>query len=137
MRSCSAATPCWESAWACRPSSNPARRWASTPVWGFCPGRWCASRISPGSRIPHTGWNQLWPQKPSALLDGLEEGVYAYFNHSFYCAASDPHNVLALTDYGFRYPSMVQRGNLYGIQFHPEKSQRVGLKILDNFIRGE
>jgi imidazole glycerol-phosphate synthase subunit HisH len=89
----------------------------------------------PGLKIPHTGWNQLWPQKPSTLFDGLEPGEYAYYNHSFYCAPAVQEDVLLATDYGISFAGAVQRGNIFGVQFHPEKSQRVGLKILENFLR--
>jgi len=87
-----------------------------------------------GLKIPHTGWNQLWLKKPSALLDGLDSGVYAYFNHSFYCATGEAEDIAAATDYGLDYCSVVQRENIYGVQFHPEKSQRVGKAILSNFF---
>ncbi len=87
----------------------------------------------PGLKIPHTGWNQLWPQKPSPLFNHLAPGDYAYFNHSYYCAAS-PDDTTATTDYNLTFACMIQRGNLYGVQFHPEKSQRIGLQILMNFI---
>ena len=88
-----------------------------------------------GLKIPHTGWNQVQPQVNSPLLKQLSPGDYAYFNHSYYCAAKDPLDILATTEYGLLFASMVQRGNLYGVQFHPEKSQRVGLQILENFTR--
>ncbi|HLF25070.1 MAG TPA: imidazole glycerol phosphate synthase subunit HisH [Anaerolineae bacterium] len=67
------------------------------------------------------------------LLDDVEPGAYVYFNHGYYCDAADA-DVLARTDYGVKYASIVGRGRLYGIQFHPEKSQRVGLAILRNFV---
>ena len=86
-------------------------------------------------KIPHTGWNQLWPQRDSFLLREIDSGEYAYFNHSFYCEPGEAGNVLACTDYGINFASAVQHGNLYGVQFHPEKSQRVGLQILNNFLR--
>jgi imidazole glycerol-phosphate synthase subunit HisH len=89
----------------------------------------------PDLKVPHTGWNQLWPQTPSKLLNDLSAGAYAYFNHAYYCAPTASEDILALTDYGLRYASIVQRQNLFGVQFHPEKSQVVGLSILDNFIR--
>jgi glutamine amidotransferase len=85
-------------------------------------------------KIPHTGWNQLWLQSSSSLLDDIAPGAYAYFNHSYYCAAGQSGHVLAHTDYGINFASVVQSGNLYGVQFHPEKSQRVGLQILTNFL---
>jgi imidazole glycerol-phosphate synthase subunit HisH len=105
------------------------------PGLGFLAGRVVHFAERPGLKVPHTGWNQLWPQAPSRLLDNLPAGSYAYFNHAYYCAPAAAEDVLALTDYGSGYASMVQRQNLYGVQFHPEKSQAVGLKILENFIR--
>lgn len=86
-------------------------------------------------KVPHTGWNQLWPVHPSPLFDGIPAGAYAYFNHAYYCAADQPADVLAETDYGMRYPSAVQRDSLVAVQFHPEKSQQVGQRILANFMR--
>jgi glutamine amidotransferase len=84
-------------------------------------------------KIPHTGWNQIEPQKDSLLFHNLPAGSFAYFNHSYYCAAR-PDDTLATTDYGGAYPSIVGRGRVYGIQFHPEKSQSVGLTLLRNFV---
>lgn len=89
----------------------------------------------PGLKIPHTGWNQLWFPEGSALFHGLTNGAYAYFNHSYYCANHFPDDTAALTDYGFNFTSAVQHDNLLGVQFHPEKSQRVGLTVLENFFR--
>ncbi len=85
-------------------------------------------------KIPHTGWNRLLPVGHSPLLAGLSADCYAYFNHSFYCAPTDDRVVLARTPYGLEYVSVVGCGNLYGVQFHPEKSQAVGLQILRNFV---
>ncbi|NMC13393.1 MAG: imidazole glycerol phosphate synthase subunit HisH [Chloroflexi bacterium] len=87
-----------------------------------------------GLKVPHTGWNQLHRNHESALFNGLKDGSFAYFNHSYYCAASDTADILAMTDYGINFSSMVQHKNIYGVQFHPEKSQKVGLKILENFL---
>jgi glutamine amidotransferase len=92
-----------------------------------------AATTNPNLKIPQTGWNQIEPQKPSPLFHNLPAGSFAYFNHSYYCAAH-PDDVLAVTDYGGFYPSTVGRGRLYGIQFHPEKSQSVGLRLLRNFV---
>jgi glutamine amidotransferase len=86
-----------------------------------------------GLKIPHTGWNRILPCQETPLLHGLQGGDYAYFNHSYYCDAG-PDQTLAETDYGLRFPSVVGRGTLYGVQFHPEKSQNVGLAILRNFL---
>ena len=87
-----------------------------------------------GLKVPHTGWNQIYPQAASPLLTGLEPGVYAYFNHGYYPQAGDPPTVLAQTEYGIQFASVVGRGSIYGVQFHPEKSQSVGLSILRNFV---
>ena len=84
-------------------------------------------------KVPHTGWNQLIPQGESALTRGLTHSDYAYFNHSYYCQASS-EDTSATCEYGLPFACMVQRDNVYGVQFHPEKSQKVGLRILDNFI---
>jgi glutamine amidotransferase len=100
---------------------------------GFLPGR---VRRFPevGLKIPQTGWNQLLPEQESSLLQGLPPGSYAYFNHSFYCDPAQATDVLASTEYGVLYASVVGRGRLYGVQFHPEKSQSVGLTMLRNFV---
>ena len=87
-----------------------------------------------GLKVPHTGWNRVRATRPSPLLQGLPEGAFAYFNHSYYCDAAEPADVLARTAYGLTYPSVVERGSLWGVQFHPEKSQQVGMKILRNFV---
>lgn len=88
---------------------------------------------TPNLKVPHTGWNQIDPCQDSPLLRGLPRGAYAYFNHGYYCAA-DPADTLAVTEYGGAYASVVGRGRLYGLQFHPEKSQHVGLLLLKNFV---
>jgi glutamine amidotransferase len=84
--------------------------------------------------VPHMGWNQIEPEQDHPLLKNIEWGDFAYFAHSYYVIPDNPKNVLAYTDYGFRYPSIVGRDNVYAIQFHPEKSQYVGLQILKNFV---
>ncbi len=104
------------------------------PGLGLLPGRVTAFPRQKGLKIPHTGWNRIHIERDSPLLAGLPEDRYAYFNHSYYCAVADPAVVLGSTDYGLRYASVVARGSLYGVQFHPEKSQRVGLAILRNFV---
>jgi glutamine amidotransferase len=91
-------------------------------------------------KIPQTGWNQVTPTQVTPLLRDLPADRYAYFNHSYYCAPTlgldgqISKDCLALTDYGLDYASVVGRGRLYGVQFHPEKSQAVGLTILRNFV---
>ena len=85
-------------------------------------------------KVPQIGWNQLHFEKANPLLEGLQPGEYVYFNHSYYCEPAEQADTLISTEYGLRYASSIQRGNLFGVQFHPEKSQRVGLQILHNFV---
>ena len=85
-------------------------------------------------KVPQIGWNQLQFEKASPLLVGLQPGDYVYFNHSYYCEPAEQADTLISTEYGLRYASAVQRANVIGVQFHPEKSQRVGLRILRNFV---
>ena len=87
----------------------------------------------PGLLIPQIGWNRLIYNEKCALLDGLGEEPYVYFVHS-YAAVCAPENVAAYTDYGSNIPACVFAGNVYGCQFHPEKSGETGLTILRNFI---
>jgi glutamine amidotransferase len=84
--------------------------------------------------VPHMGWNQIDQQRAVPLFDGVADGSYAYFVHSYYVAPEDPSVVAATTHYGLDYASVVARDNLYAIQFHPEKSQDVGARILHNFL---
>jgi glutamine amidotransferase len=103
---------------------------------GLLPGRvirFADDIVAEGFKIPHTGWNQIAPVRATPLLHGLPPGAWAYFNHAYYCQAR-PEHVLATTDYGGPFPSVVHKGQAYGIQFHPEKSQEVGLHILRNFV---
>jgi len=85
-------------------------------------------------KVPHTGWNQVEVRKPTPLFDQVKDGTYVYFNHSYYCQAGNVSDVSATTEYGLTYACAVQRGNIFGVQFHPEKSQAVGLRILKNFL---
>jgi glutamine amidotransferase len=85
-------------------------------------------------KIPHTGWNQVEVRKEAQLFDHVQNEAYVYFNHSYYCQASDWSNVIAETNYGIRYPCAVRHENIFGVQFHPEKSQKIGLQILKNFL---
>jgi glutamine amidotransferase len=86
-----------------------------------------------GYKVPQIGWNQIHIQRASPLLEGIADGSYAYFVHSYYVAPTDPEIVLATTDYEIDYASIIGQDNVFGIQFHPEKSQAVGLRILRNF----
>jgi glutamine amidotransferase len=85
-------------------------------------------------KIPHTGWNQLRTKREAVLFDQVPDGAYVYFNHSYYCQPLHTSDVIADTDYGIRYACAVKRENISGVQFHPEKSQAVGLQILKNFV---
>ncbi|MEZ4590917.1 MAG: imidazole glycerol phosphate synthase subunit HisH [Chloroflexota bacterium] len=85
-------------------------------------------------KVPHMGWNQLEPAWENPLLENVAMGDYTYFVHSYYCDPVDATAVLAWTDYGFPFASVVAKDNIYGLQFHPEKSQNVGLTILKNFV---
>jgi glutamine amidotransferase len=103
---------------------------------GLLPGRvvgFSPELVVSGLKIPHTGWNQIEPAVPSPLLEGMRPGAWAYFNHAYYGQAT-MEDTLAVTDYGGLFPSVVGRGPVYGIQWHPEKSQQVGLRILKNFL---
>lgn len=89
----------------------------------------------PDIKVPQIGWNQLQIQnKDTVLLQGIENGDYVYFNHGYYCEPLNPAYVIASTDYGTEFAASVQKHNLFGVQFHPEKSQSIGLKILKNFV---
>ena len=85
-------------------------------------------------KIPHTGWNQLEVQNDASLFNGINSGAYVYFNHSYYCQVKNSSDVTVRTNYGISYACAVRRENIFGVQFHPEKSQTVGLQILKNFL---
>jgi imidazole glycerol-phosphate synthase subunit HisH len=85
-------------------------------------------------KVPQIGWNQLCHAQTDPLLAGVPDGAYAYFVHSYYCAPIDSANIVATTDFGGPYASVVRKDNAWGIQCHPEKSQAVGLRILRNFV---
>jgi len=86
-------------------------------------------------KIPHMGWNQLRKRGKVPLLKGIPDGTSVYFVHSYYAVPADNGCVAARTDYGVKFPSVICSGNIYATQFHPEKSQRMGLKILRNFVK--
>lgn len=83
--------------------------------------------------VPHMGWNTIEPTRTHPLLNGLEHPIYVYFVHSYHAVADEPSDVLATTAYGHDFPSVVHRENVLGVQFHPEKSQAAGLRMLENF----
>ena len=100
---------------------------------GLLEGR--VTRLPADLHIPHMGWNQLHLERGDALVDGVADGSFVYFVHSYYSVPADPAIVIASTDYGVDFPSIVGQGNVRATQFHPEKSQHVGERILDNFAR--
>src|SRR5580692_3467266 len=89
----------------------------------------------PALKIPHMGWNELKIEREHALLEGIAPGAHAYFVHSFQLKPVLPDDLIATTDYGGALTAMVGNENIAGTQFHPEKSQATGLKLLENFLR--
>jgi len=131
----------------------------NTPVFGICLGMqlfaksseegdseglgWIDARVvkfrpelmaSP-RRVPHVGWNESRPIRASSLFEGVSSDQRFYFTHSFRIECEDPSDELARTVYGSEFTSAVQRGNIYGVQFHPEKSHLEGLRVLLNFVQ--
>lgn len=95
----------------------------------------CVEKLNAnGLPLPHVGWNNLTCKQESPLLAGLGDDPDFYFVHSFAFHAQNPQHVLATTEYGEVFCSVIQRENLYGVQFHPEKSQRTGIKLVKNFL---
>jgi len=90
-------------------------------------------RFASDLHVPQVGWNQVEQLRPHPLLAGLSEGTFFYFVHSYYCEPADARVVLGETFYGARYASVVAQGSVCGVQFHPEKSQASGLRLLKNF----
>lgn len=86
-------------------------------------------------RVPHMGWNQLRWSRPCPMLAGIEPGAYVYFAHSYHVVPDDDGVVATTTDYGYEFASSVWADNVFATQFHPEKSQTVGMKLLENFVR--
>jgi glutamine amidotransferase len=87
-----------------------------------------------GLRVPHVGWNQVESMLRDPLLEKIAEGSYFYFVHSYYVDPENPDNALAWTEYGRRFCSIARKGNVWGAQFHPEKSQEIGKQLLHNFL---
>lgn len=106
-------------------------------------GTWQGLGVLPGKverfpefedlKVPHMGWNRLKVAHPTPLLDGIPDDAYFYFVHSYYVAPDDDAVIAARSDYGIDFVSMIARGNIFATQFHPEKSQKVGLRLLKNF----
>jgi glutamine amidotransferase len=92
-------------------------------------------KLPPNLRVPHMGWNQLHRKRANGLTDGIGESSFVYFVHSYYAQPAAANIVLATTDYEIEFPAIVHSKNIWATQFHPEKSQHIGERLLDNFAR--
>ena len=114
------------------------REKAITRGLGWIPG--AVEKIAPSDsslKIPHMGWNTISETRPHAMLAGIDtgpDGLHAYFVHSYHLKTDDPAHTIATTDYGGALTACVGRDNIFGTQFHPEKSQALGLKLIENFL---
>lgn len=108
--------------------------YTTTPGFGWVEGE--IARIdAPGLKVPHMGWNDLVIDRAHPVLDGIATGDHAYFVHSYAMRVADPADLIAHVDYGGPVTAIVARGNVIGTQFHPEKSQATGLRLIANFLR--
>ncbi len=103
------------------------------PCLGVLPGR--VVRLPGGQKVPHMGWNRVRIAKPHAIFDGIADGSYFYFVHSYYPRPDDDEIVIGETEYGVTFASVVGRDNVVATQFHPEKSATTGLRMYENFLR--
>ncbi|HZN09088.1 MAG TPA: imidazole glycerol phosphate synthase subunit HisH [Pyrinomonadaceae bacterium] len=104
----------------------------TTDGLGLLPGR--VRRFETELVVPQVGWNRIKQNQRHALFEGIEDGSFCYFVHSFYCEPGNADLAIGETDYGVKYASVVAQDNVCGVQFHPEKSQDVGLRMLRNFV---
>ena len=109
-------------------SDTPGLGWIGGTVERIAPG-------DPGLKVPHMGWNDLVVDRAHPVLDGVTTGDHAYFVHSYHFAVADPAHLLAHAEYGGARAAVVGRDNILGAQFHPEKSQATGLRMIANFLR--
>lgn len=100
---------------------------------GIIPGK--VVHFPQGEKVPHIGWNQVTFKQSSPLMHGIKENEFFYFVHSYYVQPDDTSAILAETEYGVTFTSMIAQDNVFGIQCHPEKSQEAGLQVLKNFTR--
>lgn len=105
-----------------------------TPGLGLLRGR--VRRFPDDLVVPQVGWNQICQRSSQSLFEGIKDSAFFYFVHSYYCEPAEREVILGETDYGVTYASVVARENLCGVQFHPEKSQTAGLRLLSNFAHG-
>jgi len=103
------------------------------PGLGIFPGRVVRFAESPEFKVPHMGWNQIRKRQDPPHLRGIEDGTFVYFVHSYYVVPKDPSLTATTTEYGAEFVSAIAKDNVFATQYHPEKSQAVGLKILANF----
>jgi glutamine amidotransferase len=103
------------------------------PGLGIFPGRVVRFPEMPALKVPHMGWNQIRKQGEPPHLRGIDNGAFVYFVHSYYVVPTDPSLTATTTEYGVEFTSAIARDNVFAAQYHPEKSQTVGLKILENF----
>ncbi len=111
------------------------REFGDHPGLGWIAG--AVVRLTPSDptlKIPHMGWNELTVERPHPLFAGIAPGAYSYFVHSYAMRPADPSHILATADYGGAFAAVIGRDNIAGTQFHPEKSQEVGLALLGNFL---
>jgi glutamine amidotransferase len=106
-----------------------------TEGFGFIKGKVVRFELPKEFKIPHMGWNQVHVKKESELFKDIRDGEYFYFVHSYYVKPQEESVKLTETDYGICFTSAVEKDNIFATQFHPEKSQRAGLKLLENFCR--
>lgn len=100
---------------------------------GLLRGR--VTRLTVDLKIPHMGWNDLKIKRQCRVLEGVKDGEFAYFVHSYLAVGMDEEDINAVAFYGTEIPAVVSKGNIYGTQFHPEKSGELGMKILANFVK--
>lgn len=101
---------------------------------GLIPGKVTRFPQDPTLKIPHMGWNNFTTQKPSPLLRHIQPEDQFYFVHSYYCVPANDDHSIATVDYGLPFTAAIQHKNIFGVQFHPEKSQQTGLQVLSNFL---
>ncbi len=110
--------------------------YGKTPGFGWIDGTVVAlDPVDPSLKIPHMGWNEIIIEQDHVLLDGLSNGDHIYFVHSYHVAVDEAAHVLATADYGGSVTAIIGQDNMIGTQFHPEKSQAAGLRLISNFLQ--
>ncbi|UCH87873.1 MAG: imidazole glycerol phosphate synthase subunit HisH [Dehalococcoidia bacterium] len=103
------------------------------PCLGILPGR--VRRLPAGLKVPQMGWNRVHQRSSHPIFDGIPDGAFFYFVHSYYADPEDPSVVIGETDYGVTFPAIVAKDNIVATQFHPEKSAESGVRLYENFLR--